>query len=147
VQPEGEQRIPELVSTVEIYDPATDSWTRGSDMPTARAGLSTSVVNGKIYAIGGDVQFLIGSSGSPFLEIYDPTTDGWTKGSDMLTARMGLSTSVVDGKIHAIGGEGGAGINVNSLATVERYTPIIIPAALQHDKGLTTTWGDIRRGQ
>ncbi len=28
-------------------------WTKKADMPTARARLSTSAVNGKIYAIGG----------------------------------------------------------------------------------------------
>ena len=31
-----------------------DTWTRKADMPTARMLLSTSVVDGKIYAIGGD---------------------------------------------------------------------------------------------
>jgi hypothetical protein len=30
-----------------------DTWTRRADMPTARWVLSTSVVNGRIYAIGG----------------------------------------------------------------------------------------------
>jgi hypothetical protein len=30
-----------------------DTWTKKADMPTARWSLSTSVVNGKIYAIGG----------------------------------------------------------------------------------------------
>ena len=41
-------------STVEEYDPATDTWTKKADMPTGRFALSTSVVNGKIYAIGGN---------------------------------------------------------------------------------------------
>jgi hypothetical protein len=38
---------------VEAYDPVTDTWTTKADMPAARALLSTSVVDGKIYAIGG----------------------------------------------------------------------------------------------
>ena len=41
------------IPTVEMYDPATDTWERKADMPTARAGVSTVVVDGKIYAIGG----------------------------------------------------------------------------------------------
>jgi len=41
-----------FLSTVEEYDPATDTWMKKADMPTARS-CSTSVVNGKIYAIGG----------------------------------------------------------------------------------------------
>jgi len=35
------------LSAVEIYNPVTDMWTKGSDMPTGRNGLSTSVVNGR----------------------------------------------------------------------------------------------------
>ena len=31
------------------------TWTQKADMPTARHTLSTSVVNGKIYAIGGGI--------------------------------------------------------------------------------------------
>jgi N-acetylneuraminic acid mutarotase len=42
-----------IFPTVEEYDPATDSWMSRAEMPTARQSLSTSTVNGKIYAIGG----------------------------------------------------------------------------------------------
>jgi len=41
------------ISTVEAYDPETDTWEKKADIPTPRWGLSTSVVDGKIYAIGG----------------------------------------------------------------------------------------------
>jgi len=40
-------------TTVEEYDPATDTWTTKADMPTARRYLGVAEVNGKIYAIGG----------------------------------------------------------------------------------------------
>ena len=93
-------------SIVEIYDPVTDTWTKGADMPTPRVSLSTSLVNGKIYAIGGGVY--VGSalraiSPAP-VEEYDPTTDTWTEKADMPTARSDLGSSVVNGKIYAIGG-------------------------------------------
>jgi N-acetylneuraminic acid mutarotase len=42
------------LSTVEEYDPATNSWRTLAPMPTARYGLATAVVDGNIYAIGGD---------------------------------------------------------------------------------------------
>ena len=41
------------LSTVEVYDPATDTWTKKADMPTARFAPATSAVNGFIYVIGG----------------------------------------------------------------------------------------------
>ena len=34
---------------------AEGDWTRKSDMPTQRSGFATSVVNGKIFAIGGEI--------------------------------------------------------------------------------------------
>lgn len=40
---------------MEEYDPATDTWERKTDLSIARYDLSTSVVNGKIYAIGGAI--------------------------------------------------------------------------------------------
>jgi hypothetical protein len=76
-------------------------WTTRADMPTGRWELSTCVVDGKIYAIGGagPVYQALGT-----VEVYDPATDTWQTKSEMPTARQGLSTSVVNGKIYAIGG-------------------------------------------
>ncbi|MBW7990556.1 MAG: hypothetical protein FVQ84_11145 [Planctomycetes bacterium] len=91
------------------------TWTQKADMPTARWGLSTSLVDGKIYAIGG-----IGSFKK--VEEYDPATDTWTEKADMPTRRIFIATSVVDGKIYAIGGETSWG-GGTKLATVEEYDP------------------------
>jgi RNA polymerase sigma factor (sigma-70 family) len=106
-----------FLATVEEYDPMADKWTKKSDMPTARCYLSTSVVNGKIYAIGGgDIQLQT-------VEEYDPVADKWTKKADMPTARSSLGTNTVNGKIYAIGGASGVK-GIISLATVEEYDPV-----------------------
>ncbi|MHC4594939.1 MAG: Kelch repeat-containing protein [Planctomycetota bacterium] len=91
------------LSTVEEYDPATDTWTRKADMPTPRACVSTSAVNGKIYAIGGSPGYGQWYQGLSTVEEYDPATDTWTNKADMPTGRTYLSTSVVHGRIYAIG--------------------------------------------
>jgi hypothetical protein len=57
------------LSSVEEYDPATNTWTAKADMSTARSGLTTSAVNGKIYAIGGWVGY---STVLSTVEEYDP---------------------------------------------------------------------------
>jgi N-acetylneuraminic acid mutarotase len=82
-----------------------DAWTTKASMPTPRYGLSTSVVDGKIYAIGGG---RADSWDLSTVEAYDPATDTWTTKAPMSRARGSLSTSVVDGKIYAIGGGYGA---------------------------------------
>jgi hypothetical protein len=46
-------RRQEIILELEVYDPATDTWTTAPGMPTGRMGPGTSVVEGKIYAIGG----------------------------------------------------------------------------------------------
>jgi len=40
-------------TTLQMYDPETDIWTREADVPFLRAAFSASVVNNRIYAIGG----------------------------------------------------------------------------------------------
>ncbi|HCO97053.1 MAG TPA: hypothetical protein DIU00_24455 [Phycisphaerales bacterium] len=108
------------MSTVEAYDPATDVWTRKASMPTAKQFLSSSVVNGKIYAIGGCGDPY---SSNPYATVhsYDPATDSWTKMADMLpTARKFHATCAVDGKIYAIGGSSVTAFN-SSITMVEEY--------------------------
>jgi RNA polymerase sigma factor (sigma-70 family) len=140
-----------------------DTWTRKADMPTARWGLSTTVVDGKIYAFSGcyivmeeydpetdtwitkefddnhhpvepavvpsisaveGIIYIIGGMRpdntilSTF-QAYDPATNEYTERTDMPTARCYLSTSVVDGKIYAIGGWSGA----TTQSAVEEYDP------------------------
>ncbi len=125
------------VSTVEVYDPKTDTWERKADMPTARTDAATSVVDGKIYAIGGTAlnkfEFDALVNGEvrrferwdpedlPTVEMYDPATDTWTQKADMPTPRN-TSTCVVDGKIYAIGGTSDE-VESFRLDTVEVYDP------------------------
>ena len=115
--------------------PATLQWTRKADMPTARTGFATSVVNGKVFVIGGNIQLKRGEVGdlsTSTVEMYDPETDTWEQKANMPTARSGVSVSVVDRKIYAIGGSKlktiqmprGFSSESEELATVEMYDPI-----------------------
>ena len=38
---------------LQVYDPETDSWTFGANMPTYRISLGFALVNDTLYAIGG----------------------------------------------------------------------------------------------
>ena len=122
------------LSTVEMYDPETDTWEEKANMPTVRSGVSVSVVDGKIYAIGGSEQkkitvkidevtrgSRIESKELPTVEMYDPATDTWTQKADMPTPRK-TKTCVVDGKIYAVGGWLTAH-EQSQLETVEIYDP------------------------
>ncbi len=104
--------------TVEAYDPVANTWSEKAPMPTPRRGMTVSVVNGLIYAIGG-------WGGWPELsvvEVYDPVSDSWsmtvpvnagtiaagTAGdplAPMPTARDDFGFAVVNGSIYTIGGD------------------------------------------
>jgi len=92
------------VSTVEAYDPATDTWTRQADMPTARELLTTSVVGGKVYAIGGQRQDSVSQGVYSTVEMYDPITDTWTKKADTPLPRKVHSACVLNDIIYVFGG-------------------------------------------
>jgi N-acetylneuraminic acid mutarotase len=94
-----------------------DAWKAKADMPNARNRLSTCVIDGLIYAIGGT-----DGGNLSTVEAYDPAKNAWVKKADMPTARQWLSTSVVDGIIYAIGGRSDVA-PWETMATVEAYDP------------------------
>ena len=92
----------------EMYDPATNTWTERSPMPTARNHAFSGVVNGKIYVIGGR----IGAGNIPattnidVVEEYDPATNLWgVVKQRMPTPRSGGGAATYNGKIYVSGGE------------------------------------------
>lgn len=94
---------------------ADDKWTKKADMPTPRWSLAVSVVDDKIYAIGGWLRHPLST-----VEVYHPATDTWQKQANMPTARVRLSTSAVNGKIYAFGGVTNGSV---TLSAVEAFDP------------------------
>jgi N-acetylneuraminic acid mutarotase len=95
------------ISTVEEYDPETKTWVKKTDMPTPRYALSSCVINGKIYVIGGMIstfQMVTPVFATKAVEVYDPQTDTWTKKADMPAPRADAALAVLNGKIYIFGG-------------------------------------------
>ncbi|MEA2081338.1 MAG: kelch repeat-containing protein [Elusimicrobiota bacterium] len=92
-------------SRLEIYDPAADSLSEGSPLPTPRYFASSVMADGKMYVFGGSRVSPRGRI-SRKLDIYDVKTDKWTEGAPMLKGRQ---TDVVekDGLVYAVGGYDG----------------------------------------
>ena len=131
---------PGRIDLVEVYDPATDTWTKRAKMPTKRNGFGTGVVNDQIYTIGGTGWPQVGNHGGPYLgtiEVYAPRINRWTKRTDMPNPRTVFSTVVITDKLYLIGGSsvqaGGAAVG-ERLASTEVYEPVterwrVIPTA------------------
>jgi hypothetical protein len=104
-------------------DSAENTWVSKASMQKARANFGIAVVNGKIYAFGGD-------SGSPTGNVvpaetrtddvlstneeYNPTSDTWTFRKPMPTARALLGVAVYQNKVYCIGGYQGGYINTGA---------------------------------
>jgi N-acetylneuraminic acid mutarotase len=96
------------LDTVEVYDPATNTWASRGPAPTARNHAAIGVVSGKIYLIGGRVGSanITAASNTNVVEVYDPATDTWgAVGMRMPIARSGMGWATRDGKIYVAGGE------------------------------------------
>ena len=119
------------LTAVEIYDPATDTWTVGTAMPTARGGATYCVLDGRIYVIGGKLGYW--EDATTAVEAYDAATDTWTGLSPMPTARYVPAVVVRDGKIAAIGGCKGVGDGESP------YTPV---RAVEVYDPQTDTWDE-----
>jgi len=105
----------DYLSTVEEYDPSTDSWTTRAAMPTPRTGFGLVAANGKLYAIGG-----YNGDRLATVEEYNPSTNSWTVRASMPTARSNLgAVAAVNGKVYCIGGNAQSG----EVDTVEEYDP------------------------
>jgi len=97
----GEKKYGTLTRAVEVYDPATDTWTKKANMPTGRDVCAVDVVDGLIYLIGG---WIGGCSSLKRVEAYDSEADTWTMKTNMPTSRW-TQGGAVDGVIYVFGGE------------------------------------------
>jgi len=85
-------------------------------MPTPRGGATASVVDGKIYVIGGSTTGLVDASDN---ERFDPSTNNWDTLAPMPTPRGFLTSEVVNGIIYVIGGG-----FPNATNKIEAYNPV-----------------------
>jgi len=90
---------------VYIYDPATDTWSQGDEIPQERRRGSTGNVlhNGKIYIACGIKNGHIGDH-KTWMDIYNPATGEWEVLADAPRARDHFQAVLVDGKIVAPAG-------------------------------------------
>jgi hypothetical protein len=77
------------------------SWSTVASVSTARYGLAVGVVNGVLYAVGGNNN----GTNLNIVEAYDPSLDSWTPKASMPTARSVLGVGVVNEILYAVGGK------------------------------------------
>jgi N-acetylneuraminic acid mutarotase len=90
-------------SQLDVYDLATDSWTRRNDMPMQLTHLNPAMEGSTIWFAGG---FKGKHPGPVTAEVwkYDVTSDTWTAGPPLPEPRAGGGLAVVGHHLHYFGG-------------------------------------------
>ncbi|KAL0274518.1 UNVERIFIED_CONTAM: hypothetical protein PYX00_002618 [Menopon gallinae] len=108
-------QAPKAIRSVECYDFKEEKWYQVTEMPARRCRAGLSVINGKVYAVGG----FNGSLRVRTVDVYDPAHDTWLTCVNMEARRSTLGVAVLGNCIYAVGGfDGTSGLN-----TAEMYDP------------------------
>jgi N-acetylneuraminic acid mutarotase len=84
-------------STVEVYNPATDTWSSAHDVPTPNNHNCAAVVAGKLYAFAG-------TSNATYL--YDPVNDSWSLVAVLNYPHSNTAAvGIINDKIYIAGGQ------------------------------------------
>jgi N-acetylneuraminic acid mutarotase len=110
----------DVLDTLEVYNPATNTWATQAPMHQARSAGRSAVIGDKWYVVGGRT-----GGEDPHdvatLEVYNPMTDTWTTKTPMPTPRRWQAVEAIGGLLYVAGGEESPGPGV--LATLEVYDP------------------------
>lgn len=113
--PGGELDNGEVNDQLEIYDPRTNRWSTGSNMPHPVSAYAIEAFEGKLYIFGG-------WDGETYLDQvweYDPGEDSWSEKTPLSSPRKYANAVSTSANIYVIGGLNGD----QSLDNVEVYTP------------------------
>jgi N-acetylneuraminic acid mutarotase len=114
----------QVLSTNEVYDPATNKWEARRPMSEPRNHAFAAAVNGKIYVIGGRTghAFIMTATNTNVVEAYDPAADMWSVPLErMPTARSGGAAGTDGRMIYCAGGEVTTAQLVGAYRGVEAY--------------------------
>jgi hypothetical protein len=117
----GENWVRQVLSTTEIYNPATGTWTSGPDLLPGRTGSGASILglsDGRLMIIGG-----FGNGGVTLndVQIYDPQPGAWSISGSLNQPRSNFTRNLMpDGKVLVWGG----GDGLRALNSTEIWDPV-----------------------
>jgi N-acetylneuraminic acid mutarotase len=89
---------------VDVFDPATKTWSTRAPVPTSRGGFALAVREGRAWLFGGEGNGLAPDGMFSEVESYDFASDTWTKHAPMKTPRHGMGAATIGNQILVPGG-------------------------------------------
>ena len=128
------------MASMDIYNPATNTWKSGPAMSTPRDNPGSAVLMDptntfqELYVVGG--RYEKGKKESQIvnpdlntMEIYNPNTNSWSAGPPIPTGRRAMAVGTINGMMQVVGGERTGGNS--TYPENEQYNP------------LTQTWTEL----
>lgn len=124
-----------FLSSAELYDPSTGTWSSGGSLIGPRySHTATLLPSGKVLVTGGFGPYSDSMHAYlPTTELYDPDTNSWSSTGNLAVGRLyATATLLPSGKVLVVGGYSSSGFTTNSgsgfvLATdsAELYDPTV----------------------
>ncbi|MFB3889828.1 MAG: Kelch repeat-containing protein [Candidatus Bathyarchaeia archaeon] len=125
-----------VIDVTEVYDPATDTWTRKAPLPRPAEDFGAAVIGDRIYVIGTQT------------DVYDPATDSWSAKAPIPKAIAHSAYAVLDDEVYVISGNFHGNdpslyepINLNQIYNSQRdewRTGASIPTSVASAAGVAT---------
>ena len=103
------------INKLQKFNPSTNNWQYLANLNFPRERVASTVLNGKIYVIGGKN----GSNIYKSVEIYDPESDTWTIGTPLPFGIHHSTAETKDGKIYLLGGVNSSGQSLNKVMSFD----------------------------
>jgi N-acetylneuraminic acid mutarotase len=90
-------------STVEVYDPATNTWDTSVSLPSVRFNPGIGMIENKIMITGG----ISGDETLSDVDVFDPVSNTWNAGTSLPIQNVAMGSTTLNNKIYIIGGSSG----------------------------------------